>query len=311
MDVILHIGAHRTATTSFQHYMRENAGLLRHLGIGFWGPRRTRDGLLTGVIPLPGCSTAEDQLSRARGRIAINLRKAEAEELRQMVVSDENMIGAPRHNLRSAKLYPAAGYRMARFDTAFAGRITRVVLSIRSQDSYWGSVLSYAVGRGHQLPCPQTLESLARGARGWRDVITDLACALPGAEILVTPHEVFGAMPEQRLAVMTGCSGLPMRHAREQLNRAPGLNALRRIVASGGGDPDLLPGAEGRWRPFGQDQTAQLREAYADDLFWLRAGADGLARLIEETGPQKTEQKPSAAQMTRGRTHGIEKRRLA
>ena len=70
MEIILHLGAHRTATTSFQHYMRANAAALAEQGLGVWGPDVTRDGILTGVIPLPGGESAARQMDRARGRIA-------------------------------------------------------------------------------------------------------------------------------------------------------------------------------------------------------------------------------------------------
>ena len=311
MDVILHLGAHRTATTSFQHYMRENAETLRRAGIGFWGPWRTRDGVLTGVVPVPGRQSAEAQLARARARIAINLQKAEAMGLHCVIVSDENMLGSPRRNLRGGRLYADVGQRMARFANAFGDRVTRVSLSIRSQDSYWSSALAYAVARGHQLPSQQDLDRLVNAPRHWRDVITDLACAMPGVEIQVTPYEIFGGLPDSRLATMTGTSGLPLRYAREWMNRSPSLRQLRKIVQDRQGDPGALPEGAGRWLPFSHAQSLTLREGYADDLFWLRSGADGLATLIEETGPKKTGQHPSTAQTTRGRTHGIEKRRLA
>ena len=54
MKVILHTGAHRCATTSFQEYMRQNAQPLACQGIGFWGPYRTRGGaLFHGIQPGP------------------------------------------------------------------------------------------------------------------------------------------------------------------------------------------------------------------------------------------------------------------
>jgi hypothetical protein len=43
-----------------------------------------------------------------------------------------------------------------------------------------------------------------------------------------------------------------------------------------------LPYGMGRWNPFAPDQTAALREVYEDDIMWLAAGADGLARLAED-----------------------------
>jgi hypothetical protein len=311
MDLILHIGAHRTASTGFQHYMTRNARALRTLGTGFLGPADTRNGLLTGVVPMAGIMKPHQQLRRARARVAINLARQRQSGLDHLIISDENMMGAPRRNLRERALYPDIGLRLARFASVFGDRATRICLSIRSLDSYWASALAFSVARGHRLPAPGTLDALAQSPRGWRDVITDTACAFPGVEILVLPHELYAGRPERRLHLMTGQRDLPKTHARDWMNRAPCLTELRRILRDRGADPGRLPPGDGRWCPFDTIQTSLLRETYADDLFWLRAGADGLATLIEETGTVQTGAKPATTQMQRGQDHGIEDRRLA
>ncbi|SLN28834.1 hypothetical protein ROG8370_01122 [Roseovarius gaetbuli] len=311
MEIILHLGAHRTASTSFQHYMNANRKVLEAQGIGYWGPDVTRDGVLTGVIPVAGRRTATEQLDRARGRIALRLHRAEAAGLRQLVVSDENMIGTPRRNLRDNRLYGGIGDRMARFANAFDGRITRVAVSVRGQDAWWSSAMAFAVGRGHRVPGPDDLDRLVTVNRHWRDVITDLACAVPGAETLVLPHEVYADLPEEKLRQMTGIDSLPRKAAREWLNRAPDLEELRKLVTARGGDCARLGEGTGRWRPFDRYQTLALQEAYSDDLFWLSAGAGRLARLTEETGPVKAGQNPPIGQTTRGHPNDEEERRLA
>ena len=311
MDLILHIGAHRTASTTFQHYMIRNAASLRAAGIGFLGPRDTRNGLLTGVIPVAGPRAPQDQLDRARARVALNLLKARERGLDHVILSDENMIGAPRHNLRAGALYPDIGLRLARFASVFAGQVSRVFLSIRCLDGFWASSLAFGVARGHRVPGPRTIAGLAAAPRAWRDVITDAACAFPGARICVVPHETHAGLPERRLRAMTGMQDPPLAGAREWLNRAPELDHLRRVLRDRGGDAGRLPQGPGRWQPFDRAQVGRMRETYADDLFWLRSGADGLATLIEETGMVQTGQEPAATQTQRGQHHGIENRRLA
>ncbi|HMB13666.1 MAG TPA: hypothetical protein VKN37_06630 [Roseovarius sp.] len=311
MEIILHLGAHRTATTSFQHYMCANAATLAAQGLGVWGPDVTRDGILTGVIPLPGGESAVRQMDRARGRIALRLAQARKAGLRRIVVSDENMIGAARRNLRQGCLYDGAGERMARFVHAFDGRITRVAMSIRGQDAWWSSALAYGVARGHRLPQPDELDRLVTVNRHWREVIRDLACALSGVETVVLPHETHAARPEDRLRHLSGLDDVPRRASRVWLNRAPDLGALRQTVVERGGDAAWLAEQDGRWQPFDRYQKQALQEAYADDLFWLSAGADGLARLIEETGPAEAGKHPPDGRTTRGQENGIEERRLA
>ncbi|MEL7258107.1 MAG: hypothetical protein AAFN80_09740 [Pseudomonadota bacterium] len=311
MEIRLHLGAHRTANTSFQHYLSENAEVLRKSGLIVWGPNQTRGGLLTGVVPVEGRQSPAEQLRRAKSRIALNLAEAAATGAKMVLVTDENMIGAARRNLRDERLYAAIGERMARFYEVFDGRIASVSLSIRSQDTYWASSLAFAVARGHRLPSARILRHLSRNTRTWRDVITDLACALPDVAINVLPYETFGGLPEARLKAVTGLTDVPRRAARECLNRSPELPVLRKIIDERGGDSGLLPDGTGRWHPFDTEQVSALREAYADDFFWLRAGAEGLATLTEETWPDRKRFEPHGAEMTRGRHHGKENRRLA
>ena len=99
MKVTLHKGAHRTATTSFQHYLSENSKRLRALGICAIGPDQTRGALLTGIVPQTDDIPAQVQLDQAQRRLALYLSRLRSEDVTHLVVSDENMIGAVCRNL--------------------------------------------------------------------------------------------------------------------------------------------------------------------------------------------------------------------
>lgn len=307
MQVILHAGAHRCATTSFQEYMRQNAETLREGGVGFWGPHRTRNGLLHGILPAPGVKGARDLSQRAQGRLRMNLNRSRENGVRHLLISDENVIGNVRSNLRLTELYSGIGERMARFAEAFDGQLTDLAFNIRSLETFWTSSLAYAVARGHRVPVPAQLQALAENTRGWRDVLTDVACALPGVNIHVLPFEWFGGRPELQVEMLTGVTG-PRSHARVKLNSSLRLEELHSQLP--GFSTENLPEGEGRWRPFDEYQTAELRERYADDLMWLMSGADGLVQLVQD--PEKTEAGPNLlrSDLTRGRPHD-QNRRLA
>ena len=296
MDVILHIGAHRTGTTSFQDYLRVNRAVLTTQGIGFWAPWRTRGGLLNGVADRPLSSAG---VRRGAGRVALNLDGSRRLGIASLVVTDENMIGGLRLSLRRRTLYPSAGERLARLSAAFGGP-ARVTLQLRSLDAWWASAIAYLVPRGEDVPPPQVIETLSAAPRSWRDVITDIACACPGTDIQVTTYEAFGDRPDLLLGALTRRRSVPHatpgRHLR---NCRPDADTLRRILAERG---DALPATSPhpRWSPFSDTQAARLRETYADDLHWLRAGADGLARLTEDPEPARPRLNLAAAAMKRG-----------
>jgi hypothetical protein len=310
MDVILHAGAHRTATTSFQTYLRDHRAALQAQGIAFWGPWRTRKGLLTGVADRP---VSGQSAQRAAGRVAMNVANTRKHGVSTLIVSDENMSGSARRCLRTCALYPGIGERMARLDSAFGG-VQGVSLQIRALDHWWASIVGFLVPRGEALPEARALETLVAAPRSWRQVITDLACACPGAAIRVTPFECFGDRPDLLLRQMTGCHVVPSAHPGHYwVNRRPDPDSLRTALWQRGEDPGQLSAQtpSGGWNPFNETQTAQLRETYADDLLWLRAGADGLATLTEDPEPARPRLNLAAAAMKRGRDNDGPARKLA
>ena len=308
MYVILHIGAHRCATTTFQHYMRANADRLNVDGIGFWGPRRTRSGLFRGILPKPGPRFRKDQQRRAEGRIQLNLARCRRQDLSALLVSDENMIGSVRENLRLSELYCGVGERMARYHAAFGTQATDVMIGIRSLDHYWTSALNYAVARGRQVPSAAAVERLANTTRSWRDVITDVACAAPEARLWVFPFETFAGQPEAKLGAVLPIA-TPQAHAREHCNGSPNLSALRNQISAS--QADRLPIEGDTWAPFSSRQASRLRERYADDMHWLWAGADGLARLPASMTKKRAGRHPPKTDITRGRQHDSQIRGMA
>ena len=280
MDIILHLGAHRTGTTTFQHYLRDQGAFLEERGVVLWGPHHCRDHVFPGLFRNVARQKGRNIARRAEGRARMLAAQASVKGAAHLLVSDENLLGTCIQNLRAGRLYPAAGERAARIAAAFGQSLNRIVLSIRSQELYWASAAALTVSRGHPVPTPAQLDAIARSRRGWRDVITDLACAVPTAQIRVLPFEVHGGRPDALLAAALDLAPPPDTEAR-WLNRSLDQRGLRSLLREQGADPEQVPEGTGRWQPFNDAQIADLRETYSDDLHWLTAGADGLAELTE------------------------------
>lgn len=274
MDIVLHIGAHRTATTTFQSYLRRHLPELARMGIGVWGPLRTRKGLLSGIRP------DAPNLAAAGAHLRAQLQRRRAAGLGTLLISDENILGSVQANLKDRQLYAGLDARLGAYAQAFDGQVTRIVLSIRSLDAWWGSVAAYGIGRGAPPLSRKARHEIALSERSWQDVVTEVARAFPGAELRVQPFE---GRPEPLFLAATGQIG-PTDAAPEWRNAAPDLTSLRAILRKRG-LAHLLPLGAGRWEPFTDEERSALRERYEDDLFWLRAGAGGLA-TIRENQPQ-------------------------
>ncbi|MHA6324162.1 hypothetical protein [Roseivivax sp. CAU 1753] len=303
MDIILHLGAHRSASTSFQRYMRAVADDLLAGGTGFWGPCRTRKGLFHRI------DTREAQ-DRDRGRVQLALRRAADRGLARLVISDENMIGTARRNIAKGELYPDIGERLARYRAAF-GPVARAHLQIRSLDLYWASALAYSLPRGMPLPRPDGLIHVAQTARGWRGVIEDVASALPDTRITVTPFERFATQPDRLLAAMADTPKAPRDADGLWINRSPDMATLRQVLEARGELALSLGQGEGRWMPFLPEHAAMLRETYQDDIYWLRAGAMGLARYEDAPDRAGSAQNRPPATQTRGQSDDTDDQRLA
>ena len=290
MDVTLHLGAHRTGTTTFQNYMTRNTAALAAAGIVAWTPMRTRSGLFSGLIVRPEEVTweVERRAARSKGLIAMERARLARHGMGQLVISEENLIGSVRNNLREGVFYPLLDLRLERLATVFATQRMRIGLSIRNYEAYWISAMSHAVARGHPVPEPGQIARLVGQSRRWRHLVKEIALAFPGAEILVWPFERFVSQPDAQLRFLTGGRQLPIRTvgARDWHNPGPRAMALREMVSALGAchaERFREATGDGRWMPFCADQRAVLDAAYRRDLDWLRGGADGLAQFIEGT----------------------------
>lgn len=311
MDVILHLGAHRTATTSFQYYMQRHAIPLAEQGVGYWGPQRSRRGVFSGTLP-SGTDPAQDVVvsKDVRSRVDRHLEQARQRGVQTLIVSDENMIGGLRCNISAKMLYADAGSRLTTFAKAFDGCISAMVFSPRSLENYWCSVLSHGVALGQDVPERADLRDIAMHARGWRDVISDIAQAVPGVPLRILPFERFMGQPDVFLAQGAHLD-TPFDTQRSWLNRAPTLPDLRRILKEKGGAPVDLPFGMGRWNPFTNEENAALRERHADDIMWLTAGAEGMATLTEDSLQSRAGPTPPFGGIEKGQSDELEERQLA
>ena len=308
MKTILHIGAHRTGTTTFQSYLQRNRAILQGQGIACWGPWITRKGLFAGVAQ-PTPTARRSAMGRARGRLALRRQKIKWDlGARTLVVSDENIMGTMARNMRQQNLYDDVGERVARFVAAFDGDVQEIVVSIRALDHYWSSVAAYHVARGHSVPDRAILSRISRARRTWRDVISDVACAAPLARIQVLPFERFTGQPDAQLAAIMGRTA-PQDTALEWRNRRPSIAQLRTVLSERGDHPGQVNGPGDRWSPLLRAEASALREAYADDMFWLTAGAGGLATLTEDL--DRTEAEWPNDPLTRGQHDDFKERRMA
>lgn len=285
MDVILHVGAHRTATTSFQRYLERHKPVLRSHKIAHWGPMQTRSGLFSGLLKKPsnvGADTAR-RAQRSSGAIKMEIANLRRAGFGHLVVSEETMLGSMRQNLAAAALYPDALPRLLRLRAPFVANLTRIVVTIRNYGGYWSSALAYSIRGGARVPDAPTLDRLVTQPRRWRDVLHDVRIAYPKADIVVCPFESFAGHSDALLRSAVGGHVIGADFARDDKwhNHSPTCDELRQVLQQRGDDPAAITKYHGRWQPFGDTHRAVFDAQYAQDIAWLRSGGDGIVRYLE------------------------------
>ncbi|MEX3014394.1 hypothetical protein [Gymnodinialimonas hymeniacidonis] len=283
MDVILHVGAHRTATTTFQHHLAANRGALRAARATYWGPKVVRGGLFRtmsgGTDPiLPW------QAKRAAKRAALRSEALRQDGIKRLIISDENMLGSLRNVLEDTLLYPGAGRRIAEFAQGFQKHNLTIGLGVRCYSHWWTSALAFRLMRGGPLPRADLRERMVTQPRRWRHIVEEIARAVPDARLVVWTHEALSSAPHLQLHALADIATIPA--SLPILNAAPRGTEVRRFMTDCGLNAEEFTWPDNRFMPFEMHEADALRAQYQDDLTWLAEGAGGSADYIDAMSAQ-------------------------
>lgn len=285
MDIILHLGVHRTGFGSLHSAFKAEHKQLDQAHVAVWGPNEVRAGMFDGIQPDPGANAARKRgPTRAAGRIKLRIQQLEDRGYTKLLISDPGLLGSLQSVVKSRRLYPAAGERAARLIDALPKNVSRVVLNVRSLDRYWASVFSRSVAHGYASPDDAALQYVLDAPRSWRDVVLDVACAVPDVDLRVLPFEAAYASPSVFMQKAAGVD-VEFKSAPIWKGRSPTQQKLQEISVLQGRTDAQYSAENQPWMPFGEKAEARLREVYQDDLFWLENGAEGFAKLAKKAVP--------------------------
>lgn len=314
VEICLHLGAHRTGSTGLQVLLNSQRPALNRAGIAYWGPERTRAGLLAGLVKSPdGVSVRDERLGlRSCGRLRMEFARLEQSGRQQLIISEENLIGTMAQNLASVRLYGQVAGRLTRVAPAFEGRSLRISVAIRSYDLHWASQLAFRVKAGANLPSVGDLDRLVTQPRRWRDVIADIEATFPTASIVVWPFEGWVANPAPLIASLLGRSiALSPMAKPHKSNASASAIELAEIAAERGELDEAVRlaslGQGARYMPFDAEQAWKLQQDYRADIGWLEAGAYNSPRV---TYLNPTVETFGGADMTEGSHHDRQEKSL-
>jgi len=292
MELILHLGAHRTGTTALQKALTRRRQALSACGIAVWGPGAVREmtaGAVLGRAVTGAGDTAADHARLQAARRVLHRLYMEGERgIDRVILSDENLIGTMPDNIREAVLYPHAGAHALALASVLPRAPSVIYLSVRGYADYWASAYVYSALRRRLPDFADVGPDVVAGKRGWVQVVADIRGAFPGVPIRVWIYSgtktALGRLAADMLG--PGRSGLP-RILPDRRNERPGKAAFARAMDLRGTKTGVSPTAALEsaqaevpddahpYMPFRRHARRLLRTRYATDLAALAGGCVG------------------------------------
>lgn len=297
MQIILHIGAHKTASTHLQMAMARGRDLLQGQGVAYFGP----DELRRRGLGVPEYLSAEAE-DTAHGE---RIRSALAVPCARLVLSDENLLGNA-HNvelIRTARLYDRATARLTRVAALLPPGQVVLALGIRNPAGFLASAYAQRLMSGKLESYMDYTQGLDPARLRWTDLLERLQAALPGAACHVWRYEDYPGNAPEVLYTLLGPAakaarpgpgvahpGLSLRAHGILMAEAPALavqgeeairarvKALRALWPKGAQHPG--------YQPLDDHTLRRAGEAYALDCARIAALPGVCALWVQGAGPR-------------------------
>ena len=276
-EIVVHLGAHRTGTTSFQHFLRQNREYLQGLGISILVPDATR-------------SSEMVDWSIPAGKV---------------IVSEENILGTMEENIVKATLYPSIAKNLAELKQVVA-RPQKIFLSIRNIADWWTSAIAHCAARGGLdgkiLP---TSRRLVADQRSWKDVVGDIKTAFPEAELIVREFSCNLENPRWQLRNVTAWGGLKeMTISNQAHNKRPSGEAVYEfMVDNHTGFAETAKWMSDGVRIFSDDELDELDRRYEEDIQFLNSLP--YVKFLFKKGERAARAKSAALQAGSGEVEAV------
>ncbi|WP_416368197.1 hypothetical protein [Tritonibacter mobilis] len=185
----LHLGAHRTGSSSFQLCLHENRAALANAGYGVAFP--ARDGIRAGQLALRLPQPRHD--AEAETRMAETARQHLTQDIapapdQKVLLSEENILGSMSH-FQQALFYPASAKRLRALRQAMEGPAAAVLLVVRDYGPFFRSCIRKRMEETIVTDFEGAVSAYLAMDRGWLEVLREVRDILEPAKLIVARHE--------------------------------------------------------------------------------------------------------------------------
>ena len=219
---IVHIGAHRTGTTSFQTLLGKYRENLADRNVQALTPGILRKKARIVKTTTPKRSSS-NQLATAEHRW--KLVESLLKDGQRVVMSEENILGSMEPCLRKAQLYPHLRRRLKNL-APLLQNANELILVVRKAQDWWNSLIAVSAKQG-AIPTTEQVQKISICSRGWHHVVAEICEFYPEIPLRLIPYS---PVSHDNLSELSDASGLSeiLNIAGENIttNKAPKLVSL-------------------------------------------------------------------------------------
>lgn len=243
MEVYLHLGAHKTATTFIQQSMQSNAETLANSGIFAPKLEDIRAAITPGMAgkPMLGFDECISLIVPENGAMP-----------ERLILSDENMIGYPAEIFAKGVFYLDAKPRLKVLKSWLPVAPAKIVFAVRPYTTFFSSAYAQWLGpfakkhgpKKRFIPREVIHKKISELKRGWPAIIRDLRKVFPDSQIIVKEYRPTPEYLQEMFEILLGdCAGKLKYNAGYFWNR--GLSAglvseLETQLAKGEANPESV-----------------------------------------------------------------------
>ncbi len=211
IEIVLHLGAHKTATTYLQACLTRSVSPLLEKGVLFvpLGNLRKSSNHVSSIWnPLDILFGVRDR--RKAGVYRKYLQETEIAECRRLVISEENLLGGINHVVYSGILYPEIEKKLAPVFRGLKGNPVTTLLAVRSYDNWIAGMWSQFIRKkGYSKMDERVKNRLLATSRGWVDVIDEIIRVIPpGSKLRVWRYEDLSKLRNEIIALFVGAENV-------------------------------------------------------------------------------------------------------
>jgi len=199
-DLVLHLGAHKTATTWLQTRLEAGLPTLRGLGVDYepLGPFRIAFADKLDVVMHHGATPA--RMAELRGAMEAYLSRG----ARRFIASDENIIGQCNPIVNGGRLYPSFKARLEMLSRLLPAPPVMTVFTIRNYAPFFGSVYCESLWHGRYNSFDEFRGRLVIGDGLWLKIVGELVAAFGADRVRILRYETLASHLPELLRLLCG-----------------------------------------------------------------------------------------------------------